>query len=187
MDLLPLKYRLDFFAITLFHKIIHNRVAIKLPTYITLGQPTNLRFSHKDPLSFVCLIKPRIIRKSSKLPKTIKNKGSKGVVNIPKISCKKVVNRKKKKSTFKIKRYKRENIFRADMNKIDPENFTESKVFKNSFFYKTHLQWNNLPLELRIIEEYEKFSIMLKKHFWDSIEVYLNKENDIGCPDTSIT
>ena len=170
LDLLPLKYRLDFFAITLFHQIIHNRVAIKLPTYITLGQPTNLRFSHKDPLSFVCLIKPRIIKKSSKLSKTIKNKGSRGVVNISKISCKKVLNRKKKKSTFKIKRYKREIIFRADMNKIDPENFTESKVFKNSFFYKTHLQWNNLPLELRIIEEYEKFSIMLKKHFWDSIE-----------------
>ena len=86
-----------------------------------------------------------------------------------------------------MKRYRRENIFKADLNKNDVENFTESKVFKNSFFYKTHLQWNNLPLELRIIEDYEKFSIMLKEHIWDSIELHLNKENDLGCPDTSIT
>ena len=70
-----------------------------------------------------------------------------GVVNIPKISCKKVVKRKRKKTAFKKKRYKRENIFKADMSKIDPENFSESKVFKNSFFYKlissgTIFPWN---------------------------------------------
>ena len=135
-----------------------------------------------------------------KLPNTTKNKGSKCIVKIPKISCKKVgngskckaisgssVNPKRKKATFKMKRYRRENIFKTDLNKNDLENFTESKVFKNSFFYKTHLQWNNLPLELRIIEDYEKFSIMLKEHIWDSIEPHLNKENDLGCPDTSIT
>ena len=86
-----------------------------------------------------------------------------------------------------MKRYRRENIFKTNLNKNDLENFTESKVFKNSFFYKTHLQWNNLPLELRIIEDYEKFLIMLKEHIWDSIELHLNKENDLGCPDTSIT
>ena len=41
--------------------------------------------------------------------------------------------------------------------------------------------------ELRIIEEYEKFSIMLKEHIWESIELHLNNEDDFGCPDTSIT
>ena len=74
-----------------------------------------------------------------------------------------------------MKRYRRKSIFKADLNKIDLGNFTESKVFKNSFFYKTHLQWNNLPLELRIIEDYAKFSIMLKEHIWDSIELHLNR------------
>ena len=57
------KHRLDFFAIAIFHQIIHRNVDVKLPTYITLGQPTNLRFYHKDHLSFVCKIKQRIIKK----------------------------------------------------------------------------------------------------------------------------
>ena len=162
LDLLPLKFRLDFFAITLFHQIIHKKVDIKLPTYIKLGQPTNLRSSHKDPLSFMCQIKPRVIKKCLKLPNKTKKKASSSIAYIPKIDCKNVGNVtnvkansgssvKRKKTTLKIKRYRRENIFKAEPSTKFCENFTESKVFKNSFFYKTHLQWNNLPLELRII------------------------------------
>ena len=34
LDLLPLKHRLDFFALLLFHRIIHQQINIKLPSYI---------------------------------------------------------------------------------------------------------------------------------------------------------
>ena len=63
LDLLPLRARLDFFDILLFHKIIHKTVPIKLPDYIILAPQTTLRYSHIDPLSFVSKIKPRIIKK----------------------------------------------------------------------------------------------------------------------------
>ena len=42
VDLLPLRSRLDFFDILLFHKIIHNAISIKLPNYITLAPQTTL-------------------------------------------------------------------------------------------------------------------------------------------------
>ena len=63
LDMLPLKHRLDFVAIALFHKIIHQQIFIKLPTYIQLVPPSNLRISHRDPLTFESRIKPRIFRK----------------------------------------------------------------------------------------------------------------------------
>ena len=59
IDLLPLKSKLELFDILLFHKIIHRKVAIKLPHYITIAPETNLRSSHKDPLTFISLLKPR--------------------------------------------------------------------------------------------------------------------------------
>lgn len=39
-------------------------------------------------------------------------------------------------------------------------------VFKNSFFYRSHLQWNMLPLELRIIDKSETFKCRLEQHLW---------------------
>ena len=63
VDLLPLRTRLDFFDILLFHKIIHKTIPIKLPGYMTLAPQTTLRSSHIDPLTFVSLIKPRITKK----------------------------------------------------------------------------------------------------------------------------
>ena len=41
--------------------------------------------------------------------------------------------------------------------------------FKNSYFYRVHLEWNKLPLELRIIEDYDSFQINLKEHIWELI------------------
>ena len=90
-----------------------------------MGQPTNLRSSHKDPLSFMCQIKPRVIKKSLKLPNKTKKKASSSIAYIPKIDCKNVGNVtnvkansgssvKRKKTTLKIKRYRRENIFKAE-------------------------------------------------------------------------
>ena len=63
LDMLPLKHRLDYFAILLFHKIIYKQVAIEFPSYITLISQTTLRTSHKDQLSYESSVKPRIIKK----------------------------------------------------------------------------------------------------------------------------
>ena len=49
----------------------------------------------------------------------------------------------------------------------DKNHFSENKVFISSHFYKTHIQWNNLPLEIKIIEDYEKFKENLEQHLWD--------------------
>ena len=160
-------------------------VAINLPMYITLVPPTHLRSSHNDHLTFKSQVKPRIIKKVLKFSKISKkskpkSKTIKCKVKICKVRC--------KKATFKKKRRNRENIFKADINDTNNvDDFTESKVFTNSFFYKTHLQWNNLPLELRIIEEHEKFSSELKGYLWKSLQPHLDIEDDLGCPDTSIT
>ena len=67
LDLLPLKVRLDFFAILLFHKIIHRTTVIKLPSYIVLVPPTNLRSSHNDPLTFTSQINQESSKEQKKL------------------------------------------------------------------------------------------------------------------------
>ena len=150
MNLLPLRLRLDFFAILLFHKILHKTVPIELPAYITLALETNLRSSHKDPLTFESLIKPRITKKVLKNckdswsnRKNLKTKGLKVKTVKKKV---KPIKRRKKKS---FKKYRaRENIYTDDKNITDE--FGENKVLTTSFFYRTHIQWNNLPLEVKI-------------------------------------
>ena len=66
LDLFPLKHRLKLFAILLFRKIIHQQINIKLPTYIRIVPPSNLRTSHRDPLTFKSSITPIIAKKKSK-------------------------------------------------------------------------------------------------------------------------
>ena len=192
LDLLPLRTRLDFFSILLFHKIIHKTVFIKLPNYIKLVPPTTLRSSHKDPLAFESTIKPRFIRKYTKNPlnkitHNPKSKNNSTKQNIKLKSnknskSKKVVTKhiKKKSKSFKSlkKRIKNERIYVDDKpkksNKNDVDDFTENKILSSSYFYRTHLQWNNLPLEIRIIEEYDKFKIELECHLW---HVLLNSDD----------
>ena len=41
--------------------------------------------------------------------------------------------------------------------------------FANSFFYRTHLMWNRLPMSLREIIRPGVFKMELKKHIWDNI------------------
>ena len=101
LDLLPLKTRLDFFAILLFHKIINNAVPIKLPNYINLGAPTILRNSHRDPLMFESSIKPRITKK----PTTKLTNYNKRVMNNTNLKLKnKVVSKKTKIGRLKCKK-----------------------------------------------------------------------------------
>ena len=149
-------------------------VPIKLPRYITLASPVySLRVSHKDPLTFESKIKPRITKKVKRKYK----KSTKSSIKV-KVTKKvaKTTKRKKKKSSYFFKLYKhrtRENIYKLEKNCED--DFGEHKVLTNSFFYRTHLQWNNLPLENRIIENYEVFKTKLEEYLWESI---LGEEQD---------
>ena len=43
-------------------------------------------------------------------------------------------------------------------------------AFKNSFFYRTHLLWNELPLELRTIDKPECFKNNLEQHLWKTLQ-----------------
>ena len=72
LDLLPIKARLDVFSIRLFHRIIHRTVYIKLPKYIIRVPLTTLRSSHRDPLMFESLIKPRFIKRPTIKQKKVK-------------------------------------------------------------------------------------------------------------------
>ena len=47
-------------------------------------------------------------------------------------------------------------------------------AFKNSFFYRSHLEWNMLPLDLRLIEKSELFKSRLEKHLWQVAESKIN-------------
>ena len=43
----------------------------------------------------------------------------------------------------------------------------KTRSFKSSFFFKTHLQWNDLPSELKGEANPGVFKSNLKKHLWD--------------------
>ena len=42
-------------------------------------------------------------------------------------------------------------------------------VFKKSFFFRTHLRWNELPSDLKNVNETNDFAIKLKHYMWDII------------------
>ena len=52
--------------------------------------------------------------------------------------------------------------------KIDPR----VNVFKQSYFYRTHILWNSLPLDLRLIQCNEEFGETLKSHLIESSALY---------------
>ena len=55
------------------------------------------------------------------------------------------------------------------MKGISQMNLVKTKNLVIATFIKTHIQWNNLPLEIKIIEDYEKFKAILEQKLWDSI------------------
>ena len=83
---------------------------------------------------------------------------------INKKSKNKISNKARK---FFKKRKKDEKIYMHD--KDNTEEFSETKLFKNSYFYRTHLLWNNLPLEIKIIENYDNFKVALEDYKWSYI------------------
>ena len=145
---------------------------IELPAYISLAPETSLTSSHRDPLTFLSLIKPRITRKVTRNEKILKTTSGRKVKSV-KTKVKKI--KRKRKRSFK-KYRARENIYIDDSSTA--EDFSENKVLTTSFFYKTHIQWNNLPLEVKIIENYDKFKIKLEEHLWDNIMRCADQDDD---------
>ena len=54
-------------------------------------------------------------------------------------------------------------------NDTHDDEFSENSVFKNSFFFRTHILWNILPLRIKIIEDYDLFKKEVEGFLWDSI------------------
>ena len=46
---------------------------------------------------------------------------------------------------------------------------TQTMALKRSFFFRTHLMWNDLPPELRTVSDINQFRSKLKSHMWDVI------------------
>ena len=54
-------------------------------------------------------------------------------------------------------------------------NATSKRGFNNSYFYRTHLMWNRLPLSLREITRPSLFKVKLIEHIWKE---YIIKPSD---------
>ena len=52
-----------------------------------------------------------------------------------------------------------------------------SNAFANSFFYRTHLKWNKLPLEIREISGEDSFKFRLKAYFLKNMHEF-DKDNN---------
>ena len=68
-----------------------------------------------------------------------------------------------------IKRITRSNISIAkgiDRLKYKCKITPKINAFVNSFFVRTLNQWNELPLNLREINNFDKFTLALKEHLW---------------------
>ena len=40
------------------------------------------------------------------------------------------------------------------------------QMFDNSFFSRTYMYWNRLPLEIKMADSYDLFQLKLKEHIW---------------------
>ena len=60
---------------------------------------------------------------------------------------------------------------------------TKYKVFETSFFYRTHLQWNKLPLSTREIVESYAFRSKVLEYLWDvALHDQINDIQDQNLP-----
>ena len=97
--------------------------------------------------------------------KPINSRCKKKTKLVLKNTCRKVICNKASK--FFKKRTENEKIYKCE--KVLTDDFTEIKAFANSYFYNTHIQWNNLPLEIKIIVDYNEFEVKLKNHMWETL------------------
>ena len=98
----------------------------------------------------------------------VKNKNKNVKTQIKNISTKISKKYKKRKTKNKFNSLRRNEIIYKN-NDNHSDEFTENNVFKNSFFYRTHILWNILPLQIKIIESYEIFKKELEGYLWDGI------------------
>ena len=47
-----------------------------------------------------------------------------------------------------------------------------NNAFANSFFYRVHLLWNKLPFELREIKRPDRFKSLLRKHLFETCNIF---------------
>ena len=57
-------------------------------------------------------------------------------------------------------------------------NLTTKRGFKNSYFYRTHLLWNMLPLSLRKIIRPSEFKSKLMGYIWTHLVTIENTSDD---------
>ena len=57
-------------------------------------------------------------------------------------------------------------VRRTNYTNDNDKQFETLNDFEKSYFYRVHLQWNKLPLYIRLIENHETFLNSLKKHLW---------------------
>ena len=59
----------------------------------------------------------------------------------------------------------------SDIKPKSNSSFSDNKTsaLNKSYFYRTHLLWNKLPLELRAIINYDKFRNKLIKYMWGEV------------------
>ena len=56
------------------------------------------------------------------------------------------------------------------------------KCLNKSFFYRTHTEWNSLPLHIRKIENSTVFKNEVISYFWKLILINIkNEESDEDC------
>ena len=55
------------------------------------------------------------------------------------------------------------------VSSITPRTSTNRNILYKSFFYRTHFQWNRLPINIREIKEQYTFKKALSKHIWKNI------------------
>ena len=58
---------------------------------------------------------------------------------------------------------------RLDKSSLKSNIEVKSPAFKNSFFFRAHILWNHLPVEIRDLVVNTEFQTKLKHHLWDVI------------------
>ena len=54
-----------------------------------------------------------------------------------------------------------------------------SNFIKKSFFYRSHIFWNSLPLEIREIRSLASFKHMVRQHLWKTtLDELIENDND---------
>ena len=64
----------------------------------------------------------------------------------------------------------RPNIQLNSNNVSSDSDRASSNPFYNSYFYRVHFKWNDLPMSLREISSYSNFKAEITKHFWDNMK-----------------